>query len=365
MANLVRDKGNQTKPPTQSSLRWAAVFFSIALSLPSTAFADENGISFWLPGIYGSLAAAPQQPGFTFTAINYFDSVSANGSVAASREITIGKLSPNVNVNLNVAVSAKVDVVLPYLNYVFASRVFGGQLNLLDSPIARCLLHQRRNAMRKWNRKCGNYGQVGNFDGSNDDSNDNNSTDYSFNSTRHLKSLIQGHAQWIQRYLDQGWDGYLFTINFNELPGKRDAKIIQMHQEVTRLYGRLTTRMVRKPRSPKWVPLTPMGIFIPDKPVPKSRKDQKSTIADVSINEGLHMHGIVLGNRWGRICVPLDQYFEENAGKYVKGKIRNIDVRRITYEPGYVVDYALKSLLKRTASNDEILVLNWGGTRLD
>ena len=94
VANLVRDKGNQTKPPTQSSLRWAAVFFSIALSLPSTAFADGNGISFWLPGIYGSLAAAPQQPGFTFTAINYFDSVSANGSVAASREITIGKLSP-------------------------------------------------------------------------------------------------------------------------------------------------------------------------------------------------------------------------------------------------------------------------------
>jgi hypothetical protein len=32
--------------------------------------------------------------------------------------------------------------------------------------------------------------------------------------------------------------------------------------------------------------------------------------------------------------VPLDQYFEENAGKYVKGKIRNIDVQRITYEPG-------------------------------
>ena len=58
-------------------------------------------------------ASAPQQPGFTFTAINYFNSVSADGSVAASREITIGKLGPNVNVNLNVAVSAKVDVALP------------------------------------------------------------------------------------------------------------------------------------------------------------------------------------------------------------------------------------------------------------
>jgi len=123
--------------------------------------------------------------------------------------------------------------------------------------------------------------------------------------------------------------------------------------------------MVRKPRSPKWAPLTPVGIFIPDKPVPKFRKGQKSTIADVSINDGLNMHGIVLGNRWGRIRVPLDQYFEENARTYVTGKIRNIDVQRLTHEPGYVVGYALKSLLKRTASNDDILVLNWGGTRLD
>jgi hypothetical protein len=219
----------------------------------------------------------------------------------------------------------------------------------------------KEKTMRDWNRKCGIYGQVGIFDGSNA----NKSTDNNFNSTTHLNSLINGHAQWIQRYLDQGWDGYLFTLTFNELPGKRETKLIQMHQEVTRLYGRLATRMIRKPRSPKWTKLLPIGIFISDMPVPKSRKGQKSTIADVSINDGLQMDGIVLGNRWGRIRVPLDQYFAENAGKYVGGKIRNIDVQRITHESGYVVDYALKSLLKRTASNDDILVLNWGGKRLD
>ena len=73
----------------------------------------------------------------------------------------------------------------------------------------------------------------------------------------------------------------------------------------------------------------------------------------------------MLGNRWGRIRVPLDQYFEENGGKYLDGKIRHIDVQRITCDPDYVVDYALKSLVKRSASNDDILVLNWGGRRLD
>jgi hypothetical protein len=128
VADLARDDSNRARPLPRSRLLVTALFVAFALSLPSAVRADENGISFWLPGIYGSLAAAPQQPGFTFTAINYFDSVSASGSVAASREITIGRLNANVNVNLNVATNAKIDVVLPYLNYVFASKVFGGQL---------------------------------------------------------------------------------------------------------------------------------------------------------------------------------------------------------------------------------------------
>ena len=107
-----------------------ALALSAAIVLPAVSFADEDGVSFWLPGIYGSLAAVPQQPGFTFTAINYFDSVSGSGSIAAAREITIGKLNPTVNVSLNATVTSKVDVVLPYLTYVFATPVFGGQLAL-------------------------------------------------------------------------------------------------------------------------------------------------------------------------------------------------------------------------------------------
>jgi len=108
----------------------AALAIGATLSLPATSHADEDGISFWLPGIYGSLAAVPQQPGFTFTAINYFDSVSGSGSIATAREITIGRFSPTINVNLNATATAKIDVVLPYLNYVFATPVFGGQLAL-------------------------------------------------------------------------------------------------------------------------------------------------------------------------------------------------------------------------------------------
>jgi hypothetical protein len=118
-----------------------------------------------------------------------------------------------------------------------------------------------------------------------------------FVSLGQLQARIQAHAQWIQRFLDAGWDGYFFTVMFNNLPGKRDTKIIQMHQEVTTLYGCLAKTMVRKRRSPKWAGYFPIAIFSPDLPVPKSRNGQKSTVADVSINEGLHSQGIVLANR--------------------------------------------------------------------
>ena len=71
----------------------AALAIGTLVSLPAISLADENGVSFWLPGLFGSLAAVPQQPGWAFTIANYFTSVGASGAVAASREITIGRLT--------------------------------------------------------------------------------------------------------------------------------------------------------------------------------------------------------------------------------------------------------------------------------
>jgi hypothetical protein len=65
----------------------------VAMSLSShAAKADEGGVSFWLPGLFGSLAAAPQQPGFSLTSIYYNTFVSASGNVALSREFELGQI---------------------------------------------------------------------------------------------------------------------------------------------------------------------------------------------------------------------------------------------------------------------------------
>ncbi len=103
----------------------ALLAFVVATSDPAKA--DEGGVSFWLPGLYGSLAAVPAQPGWSFATVYYHTSVSAGGDVAAAREVTIGRLNPTVKVNLNANLQANVDLVLINPSYVFATPVLGGQ----------------------------------------------------------------------------------------------------------------------------------------------------------------------------------------------------------------------------------------------
>src|SRR5262245_59055258 len=42
---------------------FASAFLSVVIALPTVATADEGGVSFWLPGFFGSLAAAPPATG--------------------------------------------------------------------------------------------------------------------------------------------------------------------------------------------------------------------------------------------------------------------------------------------------------------
>src|SRR5262245_16014326 len=52
---------------------------------PKAAMADESGISFWLPGLFGSFAAVPAQPGWAFTTLGYHSTVDAGAGQAFER----------------------------------------------------------------------------------------------------------------------------------------------------------------------------------------------------------------------------------------------------------------------------------------
>jgi hypothetical protein len=94
----------------------------------SVALADESGTSFWLPGTYGSLAAAPGTPGWAVASVYYHTSVSAGADVAAAREIQIGRFNPSLTVNLNASLHATADLAIIVPSYTFATPVLGGQL---------------------------------------------------------------------------------------------------------------------------------------------------------------------------------------------------------------------------------------------
>ncbi len=99
---------------------------------PEIARADEGGVSFWIPGLFGSLAATPQQPGWSLADIYYHTSVSAGGDVARAREFELGRvpgnLTVNANLNLNLNATGNLGFVLP--SYVFATPVLGGQASV-------------------------------------------------------------------------------------------------------------------------------------------------------------------------------------------------------------------------------------------
>jgi hypothetical protein len=108
---------------------FSAAAFSILIvaSTPQASLADEGGVSFWLPGLFGSLAAVPGTPGFSFSNILYNTNVSAGSNVAAAREIEIGVLNPTLRANLSAHLTA--DSGFDFFNgaYVFATPVLGGQ----------------------------------------------------------------------------------------------------------------------------------------------------------------------------------------------------------------------------------------------
>jgi hypothetical protein len=96
-------------------------------SFTEISLADESGVSFWVPGFFGSLAAAPQQPGWSLATIYYNTTISAGGNVALAREFQIRNAPVNLQaqINANLHASGNLGFVIP--TYVFATPVWGGQ----------------------------------------------------------------------------------------------------------------------------------------------------------------------------------------------------------------------------------------------
>ena len=92
---------------------------------PISARADNGGLSFWLPGIFGSLAAAPAVPGWS-TATIYLH---LQQSAGANKEfVQRGSVVAGLN--------ARADVLVQGFTYTFGTPFLGGQaaVSILGAP---------------------------------------------------------------------------------------------------------------------------------------------------------------------------------------------------------------------------------------
>ena len=127
MLKNFRAFGHRTEPRIlarrASPLVLLAMIGAATLSSQPAA-ADETGVSFWLPGLFGSLAAVPIQPGWSFSTTNYFTSVSAGKDVDF-------ELGGRVVAGLD----ARVDLQYSTVVYAFPTPVLGGEAILSLSSI--------------------------------------------------------------------------------------------------------------------------------------------------------------------------------------------------------------------------------------
>src|SRR5437879_2396191 len=105
----------------------AGALASAIMLFSQCALADEGGVSFWIPGFFGSLAAAPQQPGWSLATIYYHTSVSAGADVALAREFQTARIPANLSARLNANLNGSADVGFVIPSYVFETPVLGGQ----------------------------------------------------------------------------------------------------------------------------------------------------------------------------------------------------------------------------------------------
>ncbi|MCJ2023904.1 hypothetical protein [Methylobacterium sp. J-067] len=167
-------------------------------------------------------------------------------------------------------------------------------------------------------------------------------------SYRERKRTIREWGRWIDRKLDEGWEGYLVTLMYKQIRGSEATKIEVMGKEVVRVYATFLTHLFRRPNAPSSRGKLPILIAAPDYPV---AKHQKVILEEVKINDGLHFHGVLLVHPDRRLKGRVEDYFDNNMHVYVNNKheLLRLHLRPIEEHASYVTGYGYKTIRKRAS----------------
>ena len=170
-----------------------------------------------------------------------------------------------------------------------------------------------------------------------------------------MRIKINAFKDMIEHKMERdGWNGYLVSFMFHPIPGATTTKLQIIGEALYRFYATFLTRVVRKPNSVFQLNQRPILIAAPDYPVPKHRKQK---ISDVTVNDGLHMH-VLLVVPWDcRLKEDVITHLQKHDVLYRKAPVRRINVQPIEEKLGFVVDYVFKSVKKRRVAWDDVILL--------
>src|SRR6516165_10543379 len=145
---------------------------------------------------------------------------------------------------------------------------------------------------------------------------------------------LNAYGTWVCHWMDQGHKVYLISFMFDHMPGDRRSINTRMMKDVGLFWRTLSKWIVRRNRTAPGH-LLPKLIACPDRPVFKWKKQ---TLAQVIINDGQHVHGILAIPPTTRMRDDLADHVASQSvytdARYTR--IRHIHVKLITSRPAYV-----------------------------
>ena len=168
--------------------------------------------------------------------------------------------------------------------------------------------------------------------------------------------IRKAYSEWVEEFVATGYTAYLLTFMFKNLPaGTQGAKIEAMHRDIELIYRRLASRFAHHPEKPSQRRYLPLMLASPDLPVAKW---DKSALADLVVNDGLHEHAILLTPPWvSRFKYEFATWMKDHSSCLLpETRLHRIHCVRLDVTPGKATDYALKAN-GRHLDADTLLIL--------
>ena len=160
------------------------------------------------------------------------------------------------------------------------------------------------------------------------------------------------HHEDFRKRLADGYDAYVLTFMFQPLPPSARAAI--MAGTIEAAYSRTVTRLVRYPNTAYNQARPFIWLGLPDYPVPKRRKH---SLRDVVVNDGRHVHVVVLVPPFTRLKRPFDAFFELNYSMFLGGGVQRVHVEPLDRTVNHAVRYFAKSVSRGRIGVDDVIFL--------